>query len=105
MKSLPKQFPSQIRMHALFALALAVYVAGDASAQARVDLRKEQTPIRSQGRRGTCTSFAVAGAMEAAYKRAGHGEIHLSEEFSHDVAKMMWLSPPDANRSRRLHPT
>jgi hypothetical protein len=83
------------------AFALVIALAGRALAEpvvAKVDLREQQTPIRNQGQRGTCSDFAVVAAMEAAFKRAGHGDLHLSEEFSHDVAKMMYLEEPDAKR-------
>ncbi len=42
----------------------------------------QQTAIRSQGGRGTCCVFGVVGAMEAAYKRAGHGDLDLSEQYA-----------------------
>jgi hypothetical protein len=63
----------------------------------KVDLRKQQTPIVDQGGRGTCTSFAVVAALEAAYMRAGH-DVRLSAEFSHHMAKMTFLDGADGNQ-------
>ena len=56
-----------------------------------VDLRPYQTPVKSQGARGSCYIFGVVAAMEAAYKRAGYGELDLAEHFSDYVARMMFL--------------
>lgn len=52
------------------------------------DLRTNQTPIRNQGGRGTCTSFAVAALLEAAYKRLHRLELDLSEEWINGAQKM-----------------
>jgi hypothetical protein len=83
------------------ALALALLlVAGQASAEQvvpKVDLRDQQTPILDQAWRGTCTSCAVVGALEAAYKRAGH-DVRLSPEFAHHLAKMTFLDGPNGDR-------
>ncbi|MCX7849493.1 C1 family peptidase [Thermus sp.] len=53
-----------------------------------VDLRANQTPIRNQNPRGTCTSFAIAALLEAAYKRLHGLELDLSEEWINGVQKM-----------------
>jgi hypothetical protein len=102
MKGRHNLLPSQVLVQAAaLVLALVPALAGRASARRlplKVDLRQQQTPIRDQGQRGTCAAFAVVAAMEAAYKRAGYGDLNLSEEFAHDVAKMMYLDPPDAGR-------
>ncbi|WP_199489989.1 C1 family peptidase [Meiothermus sp. QL-1] len=52
------------------------------------DLRANQTPIRDQWIRGTCTSFAVAALLEAAYKRLHGLELDLSEEWINGAQKM-----------------
>ena len=49
------------------------------------DLRAQQTTYKHQGSRGTCTYFASLAALEAAYKRAGHGNQNNSPWFD-------WLS-------------
>ncbi len=64
-----------------------------ASAQSRVDLRSRQTPLKDQGSRTTCITFSALAALEAAYKRAGYGNLDLSEEFANYMGKMNWLHP------------
>lgn len=57
-----------------------------------VDLRPNQTPIKSQGTaRGACTYFGVTAALEAAYRKAGYGVLDLSEEFWATMAKAMTI--------------
>lgn len=56
-----------------------------------VDLRPYQTGVRNQGARGSCYIHATVAAMEAAYKRAGYGDLDLAENFSDYVARMMYL--------------
>ena len=46
---------------------------------------KDQTPIKNQGGRETCTYFAATAAVEAAYKKAGFGDLNLSEQH------LIWL--------------
>lgn len=58
-----------------------------------VDLSANQTPIKQQGARRTCIVFASVAALEAAYHRAGYGQLDLSEQFVSQVAKMFWLEP------------
>jgi len=60
---------------------------------AYVDLRADQTPIRNQGGRRTCITFAAIAALEAAYKRAGYGGVDLSEQFTNHLGKTFWLHP------------
>ena len=57
------------------------------------DLSQFQTPLRRQGGRGTCISFAAIAALEAAYNRAGYGKLDLSVEFLAHFDKMTWLHP------------
>jgi len=54
----------------------------------RVDLRSQQTALRNQGDRNTCQTFGATAALEAAYKRAGFGDLNLSEQFLNHVGKM-----------------
>ncbi|MBL8892789.1 MAG: hypothetical protein JNL67_22625 [Planctomycetaceae bacterium] len=56
-----------------------------------VDLRPHQTGVRSQGLRGSCYIHGTVAAMEAAYKRAGYGDLDLAEHFSDYVARLMFL--------------
>jgi hypothetical protein len=56
-----------------------------------VSLEAYQTPIRNQGHRRTCISFSAIAALEAAYNRAGYGQLDLSEQFLNYSGKMMWL--------------
>lgn len=61
------------------------------------DLRVHQTAYKNQtkpnGDRGGCTYFASIAALEAAYKKRGHGEIDLSEEYMAIASKMNYLHP------------
>lgn len=58
-----------------------------------VDLRPNQTPVRNQGGRGTCTYFGTLAALEAAYKKAGCGDLDLSEEFAAIMYKALYIHP------------
>jgi hypothetical protein len=58
-----------------------------------VDLSAYQTPVKSQGGRRTCYIFAALAALEAAYNRAGYGQLDLSEGFLNHIGKMTWLHP------------
>ncbi|MBX3263701.1 MAG: C1 family peptidase [Labilithrix sp.] len=58
-----------------------------------VDLRPQQTAIRDQGGRDTCTVFATTAAVEAAYKRQYGLDLDLSEQFLHHFQKSLWLNP------------
>jgi hypothetical protein len=60
---------------------------------AKVDLWKWQSPVKDQGARGTCIAHSSVAALEAAYQRAGHGDLDLSEEFTIFCLKMFWLEP------------
>ena len=78
--------------------ALCMMIAATMPAHARaqpdsVDLGPNQTALRKQGSRGTCIVFASTAALEAAYHRAGYGELDLSEEFLNHFGKMFWLEP------------
>jgi hypothetical protein len=57
------------------------------------NLSPNQTPLRKQGGRNTCIVFAAIAALEAAYNRAGYGQLDLSEEFLAHFDKMTWLHP------------
>lgn len=57
------------------------------------DLRAQQTSYKHQGSRGTCTYFASLAALEAAYKKAGYGNLDLSEEAHAILSKSLFLNP------------
>lgn len=56
-----------------------------------VDLRRWQTPVKNQWHRSNCFIHATVAAMEAAYKRAGHGDLDLSELFSDYAGQLFFL--------------
>jgi hypothetical protein len=57
-----------------------------------VDLTNDQTPIRDQGNRRTCIIHSVTAGMEAALKRAGYGEVDLSEDAFMYFVKLFWMN-------------
>lgn len=60
------------------------------------DLRKYQSPIKSQLGRGTCASMAVCAGLEAAYKRLDpmkYKNIDLSEEYMHHLENIANIIP------------
>ena len=44
-------------------------------------LKRSMTCVKNQSRRGTCTAFAMAGAMETEIKHKTNREINLSEQM------------------------
>lgn len=52
------------------------------------DLRYQQSPVKNQGARGTCTAFAVTAISES-FNRADHNEtnLDLSEEYAFKKTK------------------
>lgn len=58
-----------------------------------VDLRPNQTPVKAQGGRGSCTYFGATAALEAACKKAGYGDVNLSEEFWSIMGKALCIHP------------
>ncbi|MFN6513957.1 MAG: C1 family peptidase [Nostoc sp. CreGUA01] len=56
-----------------------------------VNLSAYQTGIKNQGDRTTCITFSAIAALEAAYKRAGYGDLDLSEQFLNHIGKTFWL--------------
>lgn len=67
----------------------------------RVSLAAQQTPLRSQGARGTCSAFGAVAGLEAALKRKGLGEWDLSEEFLAYAGKLMWIDVQWTRVARR----
>ena len=45
------------------------------------DVHAAQSPVRSQGRRGTCSIFSTVGLMEHLYIKAGMGSPDFSEQY------------------------
>ena len=94
----------------LFALLVGFVVAGGSQAAlaqatapryqrapvAFVDLSSQQTPLRKQGHRGTCIVHSVVAGMEAALKRAGYGDLDLSEDSFIYFVKMFYLTDTSA---------
>ncbi|MEM9821566.1 MAG: C1 family peptidase [Bacteroidota bacterium] len=68
----------------LFLLNLTVFVVAQSPKQDygfTVEKKVSCTPVKSQGRTGTCWSFATASFMESELMRQGKGEHNLSEMF------------------------
>ena len=78
-------------------LAFLVAAAPAGARPDRVDLRRWQTPVKNQWGRGNCFIHATVAAMEAAYKRAGHGDLDLSELFSDYVGQLFFLETVEMN--------
>lgn len=79
---------------------LLVLLSATAPAQAlpqAVDLSRWQTPVKNQWHRGNCFIHATVAAMEAAYKRAGYGELDLSELFSDYMGQLFFLETVEMN--------
>ncbi|HPT17385.1 MAG TPA: C1 family peptidase, partial [Kiritimatiellia bacterium] len=76
---------------AVLLLAAAWMVPPVLALPAAVDLSRWQTPVKNQWGRGNCFIHATVAAMEAAYKRAGSGDLDLSELFSDYVGQLFFL--------------
>ena len=81
------------RAFAVAALLLlpTVSMAGGGDRPAAADLARWQTPVKNQWGRGNCFIHATVAAMEAAYKRAGGGDLDLSELFSDYMGQLFFL--------------
>lgn len=64
---------------------------------AAVDLSRWQTPVKNQWNRSNCYIHATVAAMEAAYKRAGYGDLDLSELFSDYMGQLFFLETVEMN--------
>lgn len=58
-----------------------------------------QTPVKSQGSRGTCCIFGPVGAMESVYMRRGFGTIDASEQHGNWIKNLNNM--PDAPAHQR----
>lgn len=63
------------------------------------DLAAYQSPVKNQGGRDTCGSFATAAALEAAYKRNFNLDLDLSEQYLNHWAQIMLLLGNDLPQS------
>ena len=72
-------------------LALLLAAMETAALPDRVDLSRWQTPVKNQWGRGNCFIHATVAAMEAAYKRAGGGDLDLAELFSDYMGQLFFL--------------
>ncbi|MFO7545848.1 MAG: fibronectin type III domain-containing protein [Trueperaceae bacterium] len=75
-------------------LAAAALGTSDAPLPDTFTLSAFQTPIRHQERRGTCQTFTVVAAMEAAYRHLGFGSRDLSEQFASHLYRITTLRDP-----------
>jgi hypothetical protein len=72
------------------------HVQSSSSTPDYVDNRRFHGPIRDQGQRGTCASFATAAALEGAYRRvdaSGYRNLVLSPQYINHIQKMVERSP------------
>ena len=53
----------------------------DAIYPAQFDLTADQSPVKSQGRRGVCSIFATTALMENLYIKAGRRDADFSEQY------------------------
>ena len=72
-------------------LALLLAAMETAALPDRVDLSRWQTPVKNQWGRSNCFIHATVAAMEAAYKRAGGGDLDLAELFSDYMGQLFFL--------------
>ena len=63
-------------------------------------LARWQTPIRNQGGRGTCYTFACVAAMEAMYNRTFGLMLDLSEHYAFQLGKIGELYPDYMTNTR-----
>jgi hypothetical protein len=64
-------------------------------------LKSALTPVRQQGQRGTCSAFAIAGAMETAVRRNYGRAADLSEQWLYGNARAEWQLLPDVSADSR----
>lgn len=92
-----KQSIKSLALGTIIALSTSTVITSKVSlAQTRpnyVDLSSYQTEIKNQANRTTCITFSAIAALEAAYKRAGYGNLDLSEQFLNHIGKTFWLHP------------
>lgn len=81
-----------------FLLVLSLATAPVQARPAAVDLSRWQTPVKNQWSRGNCFIHATVAAMEAAYKRAGYGDLDLSELFSDYMGQLFFLETVEMNQ-------
>ena len=62
-------------------------LAGNSNAQPAVDLSRDMTPVKSQGRRNTCSVFAATSLMEYLIKQETGQDVDLSESFNYWAGK------------------
>lgn len=69
----------------------------------QIDLRQFQTDIRTQTG-DTCTVFAMAAAIEAAYRRKYSVTLDLSERYLNHVQKSHWINFEALLPAREIQP-
>ncbi len=66
--------------------------------QFTLDVSLDDTPIKNQGRSGTCWSFSTVSFLESELLRMGKGEYNLSEMY---IVRQIW--PMKADQYVRMH--
>lgn len=71
----------------------------EAVTPSKFDLLKYQTPIRDQGHRGTCVSFASTAQVESMWMIKNKQQIDLSEQFAYWASKAIEKIEPNSDGS------
>jgi hypothetical protein len=61
---------------------------GDEVTPSQFDLLKYQTPVKNQGKRGTCVAFASAAQVETLVKIKSGNTVDLSEQYIYWASKV-----------------
>lgn len=75
---------------------------GDEVTPSQFDLLKYQTPVKNQGKRGTCVAFASAAQVETLVKIKSGNTVDLSEQYIYWASKVASKVAPNQEGSDPL---